>query len=80
MAMKPKRPGALREAWIICFILGIIMLNYPFIQIFNKASLFLGIPLLVLYILVGWPASIFVIFLFSHHLNSDDTDEQGQQP
>jgi len=67
--MKPKRNGALREAWIICFILGLIMLNYPFIHIFNKTTQLLGIPLLVLYLLLGWPLSILVIHLFSKYLD-----------
>lgn len=61
----------LREAWVLFFILGIVMLNYPLLQIFNKPVTVLGIPLLVLYFLVGWPLSILVIFLFSKTLTND---------
>ncbi|AMV72493.1 hypothetical protein JCM30471_10110 [Desulfuromonas carbonis] len=58
----------LREAWVLFFILGVVMLNYPFLQIFNKTTTFFGIPLLILYFLLGWPASILVIYLFSRSL------------
>ena len=56
-----------REAWRLFFFLGIVLINYPFVQIFDKPFNIAGIPLLLLYFLVGWPLSIFVIFLFSRH-------------
>ena len=59
----------LREAWILFFILGVVMLNYPLLHIFNKPTTFFGIPLLILYFLLGWPASILVIYLFSRSLS-----------
>ena len=54
-----------RESWIIFFVLGVIMMNYPFISIFNKPARLFGIPLLYLYLQVGWAVSIFVIWLFN---------------
>lgn len=68
----------LREAWVLFFILGIVMLNYPLLQIFNKQVPLLGIPLLILYFLIGWPLSIFVIYLFSRTL-SDEGPPQGEE-
>ena len=38
----------LRESWLIFFILGIIMMTFPFLNIFNKPMLLFGIPLLFL--------------------------------
>jgi len=72
-----------REAWLLCFILGIVMLNYPFIHIFNKATLVYGIPALFLYFILGWPTSILVIFLFSRTLGEEpppdkDDDRSGK--
>lgn len=63
----------IREGWGAFFLLGIVMLNYPFIHIFNKPddTLF-GFPLMVLYLFIGWPISIFVIYLFSHYLVNPD--------
>jgi hypothetical protein len=60
-----KPPSHLRDAWVLFFALGVIMINYPFIHIFNKDVLVFGIPLLVLYFLVGWPLSIVVVYIFS---------------
>lgn len=54
----------LRESWIIFFILGIIMMTFPFLHIFNKPVLLFGMPLLFLYLTAGWIISIVVIYLF----------------
>jgi len=72
--MKDSSSSNLKEAWILCFILGIIMLNYPFLHIFNKDRLVFDIPLLVLYLLVGWPISILVIYLFTRSLKDHTFD------
>ena len=70
----------LKESWVIFFILGIIMMNYPFISIFNKPVLFLGFPLLYLYLQVGWLVSIFVIYLFIKAINlGDDDSHKGEK-
>lgn len=68
-----------KEAWAIFFILGVIMINYPFIHIFNKSDDLFGIPLLVLYFLLGWPFSILVIYLFTRRISSlaKDPPEDG---
>jgi len=78
--MKTRQDLPLREAWIIFFLLGIVMLNFPFLHIFNKGLLILGIPLLVLYLLIGWPVSIFVIYLFSLYLSQDSSRAVNQAP
>jgi hypothetical protein len=66
---KNTSPFPKRDAWVVWFLLGVVMLNYPFLHIFNKLTLVFGVPLLVLYFLVGWPISIFVIYLFSRCAN-----------
>jgi Na+-driven multidrug efflux pump len=71
----------LRESWLIFFILGIIMLTFPFLNIFNKPVLLFGVPLLFLYLTVGWLISIIVIYLFviaNRHENGA-TDEKNEQ-
>jgi len=75
--MKTPEPSQLKEAWILCFLLGVIMLNYPFIHIFNKDSTLLGIPILILYLMIGWPLSILVIFLFTRLLRNEEADRRG---
>jgi hypothetical protein len=60
----------LKESWVIFFILGIIMLNYPFLHIFNKNNLLLSFPLLFIYIFGGWSISILVIYLFTKSIHT----------
>ena len=70
----------LRESWIIFFILGIIMMTFPFLNIFNKPILLFGVPLLFLYLMAGWFLSIIVIYLFmiaSRHENKS-TDGKNE--
>jgi len=67
----------LRESWIIFFIMGIIMLNFPFLDIFNKADSLFGYPLLFLYFTIGWAVSIFVIYLFSLAVSQNSTVHRG---
>lgn len=69
--MKMERKLPLRDAWVIWFILGVVMINYPFLHIFNKNVLVFGVPLIILYFFVGWPISIFVIYLFSVYLGQE---------
>ena len=70
----------LRESWIIFFILGIIMMTFPFLHIFNKPILLFGVPLLFLYLTVGWIISIIVIYLFMLASRHEDksTDEKNE--
>lgn len=78
-----KRPDSqqLREAWLLLFILGIVMLNFPFLEIFNKNATILDIPVTFLYFILGWPSSILVIFLFCHWIEREasDNDDGGDQ-
>lgn len=76
---QPPTTSRLREAWVLFFFLGAVMLNFPFLQIVNKTSTILGIPLLVLYFLLGWPASIVVIYLFSRQLAKEPQTTNGQE-
>ena len=84
MPMKSS-PPRLREVWVIAFLLGVLMINYPFIHIFNKPDLVFGYPLLFLYFILGWPLSIVVIYLFSRNMKNaseeddEDTGERGGQ-
>jgi len=73
-----RAPGnrPLREAWMIFFFLGIVMLNYPFLHIFNKNALVFGIPLILIYLLIGWPLSIVVIYIFSLYLGRGSDGEE----
>lgn len=69
--MKTPNPLHLKEVWLILFLLGIVMINFPFIHIFNKDVRFFGYPLLFLYFMAGWPVSILVVYFFSRNMKDD---------
>lgn len=73
--MQEHKENSVREAWILCLILGIVMINFPFVHIFNDHQLIFGIPKLVLYFLIGWPVSIAVIWLFV--VNTGKEEQSG---
>ena len=66
--MKDSQASSSREAWFLCLILGLIMINFPFVHIFNASQLIFGIPKLVLYFFIGWPISIVVIWFFVRYM------------
>ena len=65
----------LKETWCIFFILGIIMMNYPFIHIFDSPRLIFGMPALFLYLFIGWMISICVVYLFVKAIGLADEDK-----
>jgi len=68
---------SLKESWVIFFILGLIMLNYPFLNIFNKPLMVFGFPLTFIYIFGGWAISIMVIYLFTISIRHDNRSHNG---
>ena len=72
--MKSLKDLPLRDAWAIWFCLGLVMLNYPFLHIFNKEVQLFGVPLTILYFFIGWPTSIAVIYMFSIYLGRDQAE------
>lgn len=68
----------LRESWIIFFVLGNVMINFPFLKIFNQPIDIFGYPLLFLYFTLGWAISIGVVYLFTQTLEPDQLP--GDEP
>ena len=77
--MEEPNPTSTREAWVLCLILGAIMLNFPFLQIFNTGRSIFGIPILIFYFFIGWPISILVIFLFVNRLQNEEPDNSQDE-
>ncbi len=72
-------PNKMQEAWIFFFLLGLTMLNYPFLLIFNQPVFFWSIPLPVLYFFIGWPLSILVVYIFSRSLIIEEEQSKTAQ-
>ncbi len=56
----PKRKG---ERLISLLIVGTILLNFPLLSVFSKKDLFLGFPVLFLYLFLIWGLIIGAIVL-----------------
>lgn len=67
---KAHRTARLRAWCLICFSLGLLLTNYPLIQIFNSTVLVAGIPLMVAYLLGIWLGVILVLFVLARALAS----------
>lgn len=48
-------------------ILGFLLFNYPLLALFNRASLWLGIPLVYAYIFAAWALLIVLIALVTRN-------------
>jgi hypothetical protein len=49
----------------IVFILGVILLNYPILSLFNVPRFFFGIPVLILYLFTIWALLILITIIIS---------------
>jgi hypothetical protein len=78
MATPP--PAQQRTSWLALSILYVVLFSFPLLQIFNRNTLVFGIPLLILYLLLGWLLFIWVIYRFSRRLgNSGGADDSGRK-
>lgn len=46
------------QAFVALCLLGALLFNYPFLALFNRAALFLGIPVFYVYLFAVWAALI----------------------
>jgi hypothetical protein len=70
------RTATRTKAWcLICFGLGLLLTNYPLLQIFNQPASLGGIPLMIVYLLGIWLLGILVLFRLTRALaRSSDKD------
>lgn len=47
----------------LVFLLGVLLINFPILAIFNQAQTFGGIPVLYLYLFGVWTAGIVAVFV-----------------
>ncbi|MCB4205341.1 hypothetical protein LF845_10275 [Deferribacterales bacterium Es71-Z0220] len=57
--------------WLFLFFLGFVLINYPFISIFDKKIFVFGYPLLYIYFFAGWLVSIIVVYIFSRKIDDE---------
>lgn len=49
-----KRTNVRNERLVALFLLGLLLFNYPLLAMFNTPRLVAGVPLLYLYLFIGW--------------------------
>jgi len=52
-----------REYIVILFIVGVLALNYPMLELFNRPWLLFGIPVLYLYLYLVWLVLILLLIV-----------------
>ena len=67
----------LRQWWRVAFVLGCVMINYPFLHIFDRPAFLFGFPLVYIYFAVGWGASIAVIALYAWSVRERPPEKGG---
>jgi hypothetical protein len=45
--------------------LGVLLLNFPVLAIFNRAAVVLGVPVLYVYLFAVWAVGIVAVFLLA---------------
>lgn len=61
--------GRRAQAWCrICFVLGLLLINYPILQLFNQSVSLRGFPLMVVYLMGVWLVGIIVLFILTRFL------------
>lgn len=62
-----------RERAIVLFTASVLALNYPLLSLADRVLLFLGIPLLYLYIFLVWLAMIIIMAYIANQAEKNDT-------
>ncbi|MCU7813070.1 MAG: hypothetical protein KZQ77_17840 [Candidatus Thiodiazotropha sp. (ex Notomyrtea botanica)] len=62
------------ERLIALFLLGVLALNYPLLHLFGEASLWLGIPVLYLYLFCCWFVLIVLMALLMEGRRAGERD------
>ena len=74
------RPSRTRELLIALFLLGGLVFTPPLLIIFNKASRFLGIPVLYFYLFAAWALLIALVAIAVERPHADDGKSGPELP
>ena len=74
-----KRTNVRNERLVALALFGLLLFNYPLLQMFNAPTLVLGIPKLYLYLFVAWAVLISGAALILRVSGHDDGDLPGRQ-
>ncbi len=66
-----------RERVMLLFAASVLALNYPLLSIADRVFLFLGIPLLYLYIFLVWLAMIVIMAYIAQQAESKEANTRS---
>lgn len=55
------RRGLAGQRLVVVFLIGAMLYNYPVLSLFDRAALFLGVPVLFVYMFAVWAALVVII-------------------
>lgn len=64
-----------REYIVILFIVGVLALNYPMLELFNRPWMPFGVPVLYLYLYLVWFALIVLLIVVVEHSKIPESDQ-----
>ncbi len=64
-----------REYIAILFIVGVLALNYPMLELFNRPWMPFGVPVLYLYLYLVWFALIVLLIVVVEHSKIPEPDQ-----
>lgn len=70
--MKKPQPQKLMGICVLTLAGGMVLLNYPFLEIFSGPARFCGFPPLLLFLFSGWGVLILLSALWSSLLEDDE--------
>jgi hypothetical protein len=62
------------ERLIALFLLGVLLLNPPFLLVFDRPIRVLGIPVLYLYLFLAWTVLIAAVAAVARHIHTLDVE------
>ena len=69
-----------REYIVILFIVGVLALNYPMLELFNRPWMPFGIPVLYLYLYVAWLVLIILLIAVVERSQIPEPDQPTAPP
>lgn len=77
--MAAPHPDQHRTNWLFLTLLFSVFFSYPLLQVFNRTTLIFGVPLLILYLLLGWLLFIWIIYRFSCRLDKGRDEDNSSR-
>ena len=69
-----------REYIVILFIVGVLALNYPVLELFDRPWMPFGIPALYLYLYLTWLVLIILLIVVVEHSQISEPDQTAAPP